>query len=229
MRRVSTALLSLLALSIVGPAATAHELWFQPSGKSDSVVRLTFGDSPAPGEAERVAEIAHAQVWADGAPMAVKRLADGLEVALPRPRPTISTAFASRGIVDFEGDSFVIQLAAYAQSRPIKADEAPSLGLDDDQLRLLLVQGRDGKPLIRAFWRGKPAADVAVELFHADGKKAADLRTDVHGELPCPDLKGGPVSLLAVLFDRTPGTLGGRSYTHTRFKATLSLEPGVLP
>ena len=47
-------------------------------------MRLTFGDSPAPGEAERVAEIAHAKVWGDGVPLKVNRLPDGLEALIAR-------------------------------------------------------------------------------------------------------------------------------------------------
>ena len=35
----------------------------------------------------------------------------------------------------------------------------------------------------------------------------------------------GPVSLLAVLNDNTPGKRKGRDYTHTRYKATLALGP----
>ena len=80
-----------LAISMAGlmtclSAATvqAHELWFQPSSGNPAFVRLTFGDSPAPGEAERVAEIAHAKAWGDGVPLEVKRLPDGLEASLPQ-------------------------------------------------------------------------------------------------------------------------------------------------
>lgn len=217
-----------LSISIAGliaclSAATvqAHELWFQPAGKDAAVVRLTFGDSPAPGEAERVAEIAHAKVWGDGVPLEVRRLPDGLEARIPTPRPGVLSAYADRGIVDYQGDSFVITLAAYAQSRPVKPDDALKLGLGDDQLRLLLVAGDAGRPVVRAVWKGKPTVDAAVTVFRGGG--TTDARTDGRGEMPCPDLGKGPVSLLAVVVDKTPGKRDGRDYTHIRYKATLAL------
>ncbi|MBX6312707.1 MAG: formylmethanofuran dehydrogenase subunit E family protein [Isosphaeraceae bacterium] len=199
----------------------AHELWFQPAAKDAAVVRLTFGDSPPPGEAERVAEIAHAKVWGDGVPLEVRRLADGLEARLPTPRPTVLSAYADRGIVDYQGDSFVITLAAYAQSRPVKPYDALKLGFGDDQLRLLLVAGDSGRPVVRAVWKGKPAVDAAVTVFR--GGETTQARTGSRGELPCPDLSKGPVSLLAVVVDQTPGKRNGRNYSHIRHKATLAL------
>lgn len=206
-------------------AVHAHELWFQPSGGKAAVVRLTFGDSPAPGEAERVAEIAHAKVWGDGTPLEVKRLADGLEATLPEKRPTLLSAYADRGVVDYMGDSFVIRLAAYAQARPLDDPDAVKLGLDDDQLRLFLVSRGEGRPVLRATWKGKPAADISLKVFRDPAAEPAEVRTDAKGEASCPELNGKPASLLAVLFDGTAGKRDGKDYSHTRFKATLNLGP----
>lgn len=202
--------------------AQAHELWFQPTAGNADAVRLTFADTPAPGEAERVAEIAHTQVWGDGTPLEVKRLADGLEAKLPAHRPDVLSAYADRGVVDYLGDSFVITLAAYAQAKPARSIDDLKLGLDGDQLRLLLVDGAEGgRPVVRALWKGKPAADAPVEIYR--GNKSTQVRTNAKGEIPCPDLDGGPVSLLAVLKVMTPGKRDGRDYSHIRYKATLQL------
>ena len=123
--------------------------------------------------------------------------------------------------MDYQGDSFVIYLAAYAQSKPVKSTDTLKLGLADDQLRLLLVAGNGGPSLVRATWRGKPAADVVVQVFR--GGDQTEVRTDARGEIPCPDVSKGPVSLLAVLMDKTPGKRDGKSFSHTRYKATLAL------
>ena len=69
--------------------------------------------------------------------------------------------------MDYQGDSFVIYLAAYAQAKPVKSIDALSLGLANDQLRLLLVAGDGSPPLVRAIWKGKPAADLVVQVFRA--------------------------------------------------------------
>lgn len=217
----------LLACLLLAAPAAAHELWFQPAGPGAEAVRLTFGDTPAPGEAERVAEIAHAVVWGDGRPLEVRRLDDGLEAVLPDPRPAVLSAYADRGVIDYEGDTFVIELAAYDQSRPVASIADAPLGVDDDQLRLLLVERGGRPPIIRALWRGEPAADVLVRTFHGPDGAPTESLTDDRGELPCPDLSDGPVLLLAVFFDETPGRRDGRSYSHTRFKATLTLTPGA--
>ena len=156
------------------------------------LVRLSFGDSPDLGEAERVAEIAHTKVWADGRPLEVKRLPDGLEARLPDRRPAVVSAFADRGIVNYMGDSFIIYLAAYAQTRAIEPDQATRLGLGDDQVRLLLIARRDGPPVVRAMWKGKPAADASVKLFHGHGDPT-EVRTDSRGEVPCPGPEGRPM------------------------------------
>jgi len=214
-----------LAVVAVAPApARAHELWFRVGAEGDPArVVLYFADAPEPGEAERVVEIARTRVWADGLPLEVERLPDGLETRLPARRPAVVSAFADRGVVDFEGDAFVIELAAYAQTKPIAAGEAVSLGLGDDQLRLLLVSHDAGPPVVRAVWKGKPAADVVVQVFGRPGAKPTELRTDARGEVPCPDLKAGPVALLAQVKEPTPGKRDGRDYSHTRFKATLTI------
>jgi FmdE protein associated with molybdenum formylmethanofuran dehydrogenase len=209
--------------ALVNPAANAHELWFHPGAGGDSaLVRLSFGDTPDLGEAERVAEIAHTKVWADGNPLEVKRLPDGLEARLPERRPAVVSAFADRGVVNYMGDSFIIFLAAYAQTRAIEPDQAANLGLGDDQVRLLLVSRGDGPPVVRALWKGKPAAGASVKVFHGH-EDPTEVRTDSQGEIPCPDLREGPWSLLVQVMDKTPGKRDGRDYTHIRYKATLAI------
>jgi hypothetical protein len=212
-------------LCLIPAWAGAHELWFLPDPGSDpTLTRLYFGDSPAPGEAERVAEIAHAKVWIDGKAVDVKRLPEGLEVRLPTRRPEIISAFADRGVVDYQGQSFIITLAAYAQSGPVKRSEGLKLGLDDDQLRLLLVAREGGSPVVRAIWKGKPAADVAVKVFRGTSE-STEVRTDGKGEIACPDFKRGGVSLLAQVVAKTPGKRDGKDYSEVRHKATLTLIP----
>lgn len=214
-----------ISMAIVSPSACGHELWFQPSQEGAGLVRLTFGDTPAPGEAERVAEIAHTKVWADGVALEVSRLSDGLQARLPAPRPALLSAFADRGVVDYKGDSFVILLAAYAQSRPVEPEETRNLGLGDDQVRLLSMTRQGHAPVVQAHWKGHPVAHAVVEVFRGPGDRPQEVRTNSQGEVPCPDLKAGPVYLLIVVVDKTPGKRGGRAYTHTRYKATLTLSP----
>jgi hypothetical protein len=152
----------------------------------------------------------------------VKRLPDGLEARLPDRRPGVVSAFDDRGVVDYMGDSFIIYLAAYSQTRAIEPGQAESLGLDDDQVRLLLIARPDGPPVVRAMWKGKPAAEAPVKLFHGHGDPT-EVRTDSRGEVPCPDLREGPWSLLVQVMDRTPGKRDGKAYSHVRYKATLAI------
>lgn len=218
---------SLLCMAVALLAAgssSAHELWFQPpSSPRATVVRLTFADTPDPTEAERVAEIAQAQVWGDGAPLDVERQAEGLEARLPSPRPGVLSAYAHRGVVDYGGDSFLITLAAYAQVEPLAPGTTPKLGLDDDQLRLLLVTDSSGARKLRATWRGQPAAGIDVRTFLGD--ESTDAKTDANGELACPKYGKAGVSFLAQLREMKPGSRDGKAYTHTRYKATLNLTP----
>jgi FmdE, Molybdenum formylmethanofuran dehydrogenase operon len=210
---------------LISPLAHAHELWFHSStGGQSSPVRLSFGDSPEFGQAERVAEIADTKVWADGKPLEVKRLPDGLEAGPLQGHPAVLSAFADRGVVTYKGESFIIYLAAYGQTRAVAADQAGNLGLRDDQVRLLLVSMPDGPPVVRATWKGKPAAGVSVQIFHGPGDPT-ELRTDARGEVPCPDLREGPWSLLAQVVEKSPGKREGRDYSEIRFKATLAISP----
>ena len=139
-------------------------------GINSATVRLSFGDTPDLNEAERVAEIAHARVWGDGRPLEVERLPDGLEARVPALRPAVFSAFADRGVVTYRGESFVILLAAYAQTRAIEPDQATNLGLDDQQVRLLLFSRESGPPVVRALWKGKPAANVRREDLPRTGR-----------------------------------------------------------
>jgi hypothetical protein len=216
---------SLVMMVALCPTAGAHELWFQaPPPAPATSVRLTFGDSPAPGEAERVAEIASAKVWGDGKPLEVRRLGDGLDARLPTPRPAVLSAYADRGVVDYQGDSFVIQLAAYAQERPLKASEVPKLGLSDDQVRLLLVEVPGKQPEVQATWKGKPVVGVAVQIFQVG--KLAETVTDAEGRIGFLNPQKRPASLYIQVRDETPGTRQGKAYTHSRMKATLALPGG---
>ncbi len=212
-----------IAVSMISPAR-AHELWLhQKPGADSGVVRLTFGDTPSLNEAERVAEIANAKVWAGGTLLELKRLPDGVEVKLPQRRPAVISAFADRGVVTHRGVSQVIYLAAYAQTQAIEPNQAASLGLGDDQLRLLLFSSENGPPVVRVLWKGKPTADTVVKIFHGSGEPT-EARTDAHGEIPCPDLREGPWSLLAQVVDKTPGKRDGRDYSEVHFKATLAIS-----
>ena len=132
------------------------------------------------------------------------------------------SAFADRGIVNYQGNSFIIYLAAYSQTRAIEPDQVASLGLDEEQVRLLLISRPDGPPVVRAVRKGKPAADAAVKLFHGHGEPT-EVRTDSRGEMACPDLREGPWSLLVDVRDKTPGRRDGRDYSHIRYKATLAI------
>ena len=136
----------------------------------------------------------------------------------------VRSAFADRGVVTYMGQSFIIYLAAYAQSRAIEPDQAANLGLGDDQVRLLLFSRDNGPPVVRAIWKGKPAADAAVKIFHGPGDPT-EVRTDAHGEIPCPDLREGPWSLLVQVVEKTPGKRDGRDYSEIRYKATLAISP----
>ena len=203
--------------------ARAHELWFLPDPTpSSSESRLYFGDSPAPGEAERVAEITHARVWSDGKPVEVRRLVNGLEALVSPGSPRITSAYADRGVIDYEGKSFVITLAAYAQSRPVAAESTPRLGLDDDQLRLLWVEKSDGTTILRATRLGRPVANIPVRLFRGTAE-STEVRTDPNGELAVPDHTSRGISCLAVADIPTPGQRDGKEYSFIRYKATLTL------
>jgi len=218
-------LLTTLVAGFVTPAASAHELWFHlRPGADTGTVRLTFGDTPNLNEAERVAEIAQTKVWADGKPLEVKRLPDGLEARLPERRPAVLSAFADRGVVTYKGESFIIYLAAYAQARAIEPDQFANLGLRDDQVRLLLFSRDNGPPVVRALWKGNPATNAAVKIFRGPGDPT-EVRTDARGEIPCPDLREGPWSLLVQVVEKTSGKRDGRDYSEIRYKATLAISP----
>jgi len=218
-------LLATVLAAFLTPAACAHELWIHLKPGADSaVVRLTFGDTPNLNEAERVAEIAHAKAWAGGKSLDVKRLPDSLEAQLPHGGAALVSAFADRGVVTYMGESFIIYLAAYGQTRAAEPNQAANLGLGDDQVRLLLFSRENGPPVVRALWKGKPAADATVKIFHGPGDPK-EVRTDARGEIPCPDLREGPWSLLVQVVEKTPGKRDGRDYSEIRYKATLAISP----
>jgi hypothetical protein len=213
-----------LAAGLISPATHAHELWFHAgTGGQSAPVRLSFGDSPEFGEAERVAEIADTKVWADGKPLEVKRLPDGLEAVPPHGQPAVLSAFADRGVVTYKGESFIIYLAAYAQSRVLDPNQTANLGLGDDQVRLLLVSRPTGPPVVLTTWKGKPAANASVKIFHGHDE-ATEVHTNDRGEISCPDLREGPWSLLVQVVDKTPGQRAGRNYSEIRYKATLAIS-----
>jgi formylmethanofuran dehydrogenase subunit E len=225
---------NLLVATVAGlacPATHAHEMWLHSRpGTSAGVIRLTFGDGPDLSAAERVAEIAGAKVWADGKPLKVERLPDSLEAGPLPAQPAVLSAFADRGVVTNKTESSIIYLAAYAQSRAIEPNQAANLGLGGDQVRLLLVSRLDGPPVVLTTWKGRPAANAAVKIFHGHGDPT-ETQTDSRGEIPCPDLREGPWSLLVEVADKTAGQRDGRSYTEIRFKATLVIgaEAGFGP
>ena len=63
-----------------------------------------------------------------------------------------------------------------------------------------------------------------MKIFHGPGDPT-EVRTDAHGEIPCPDLREGPWSLLVQVVDKTPGKRDGRDYSEIRYKATLAISP----
>ena len=224
MRRMWIFLVATVA-GLASPAASAHEMWLHSRpGADPAVIRLTFGDGPDLSQAERVAEIANAKVWAGAKPLEVKRLPDGLEAKLPPGGSTVVSALADRGVVTHSGQSSVIYLAAYSQTRAIDPVQAADLGLGDNHVRLLLFSRDAGPPVIRASWKGKPAAGAVVKIFHGPGDPT-EVHTDAQGELPCPDLREGPWSLLVQVVEKAPGARDGHDYSEIRYKATLAISP----
>lgn len=62
-----------------------------------------------------------------------------------------------------------------------------------------------------------------MKIFHGH-EEPAEVLADSYGEIPCPDLREGPWSLLVQVTDRTPGKRDGRDYSRTRYKATLAIS-----
>ena len=192
-------------------------------GPKASTVRLTFGDTPDPGEAERVAEIAHAKVWADGVPLEVERLPDGLEAKLPPARPRVLECLRRPRRRRLRGDSFVITLAAYAQIRAAQVGRGP-----EARPRRRPAPPAPGR---RRGRHPEGAGDLAGQARRGDRRavvprRRVERREDRRQRRDAlPELGKAGVSLLAQFREMTPGVLGGKKFTHTRYKATLNLVP----
>ena len=91
------------------------------------------------------------------------------------------------------------------RTRAIAPEEAVNLGLNGDQVRLLLFSREDGPPIVRALWKGKPAVNAAAKIFHGLGNPT-EVHTDAQGEIPCPDLRDGPWWLLVQVVEKRRGT-----------------------
>jgi hypothetical protein len=205
--------------------AAAHELWIKTADEATPArLRIYFSDTPEPGEPERLSDAKGSRVWSDGMPLKFTQAQDALNVELGDRRPKVVSAFYDRGVVTSKGRSFIIYCAAYAQSGPLESGEKAETGIEAGQLHLTLIRDEGGKPSIKALWRGKPAADLALKVFQG-AEELSEVRTNAQGMVPCPEVTDGQLALYAQLVDKAPGRRDRQEYSEVRYKATFCLLP----
>ena len=87
----------------------------------------------------------------------------------------------------------------------------------------MLVSRSNGPPVVLTTWKGRPTAICFREDFPRARRSDGDLHADSRGEIPCPDLREGPWSLLVQVVDKMTGQRDGRSYAEIRYKAALAI------
>ena len=213
---------SLMVATLLIPApASAHFLWIsaeapaQPTGPT--TIRVYLNELPEPGGPEFLKFVAGVVPTVGGVPLAASTGDESINAPWAGPLPPMIDAERDLGVKTKDGVSYQLYYTARLQTAPV----APTLVEKGGTLRARLINNANGKTAVQVLYDGKPAPKVRIKTYPAEGD-GSELTADDQGQAQIDGVAEGKTALWASWTDPTPGTSEGKSFTETRYYATLN-------
>lgn len=221
--------LAALALLILSASASAHFVFIVPADDGGHVT-VFFSEQLDPDPDVPIDEIAGRTVLVAisaagrASPLECTRRGNALESA-PLPAATAAVGGVTRyGVVQAAHTANKPALLVYYPKAIVRAGSKTGERILSDRAPLEIVPGeRDGRPALRVFYNGQPAAGVACAVLQPGQHEAARGTADADGFVPGPFDKPGRVAVWARFIEKKSGELDGRKYDEVRHYATLTL------
>jgi len=201
--------------------ASAHFIWLkveESEEAGESTVQAFFNEEPEP-DASFVKYVRDIPLTVGGRVVPSEMTDDAREGRwLGRP-PVIVDAERDLGVMTRGGESHRLYYTARAQTEPV-AGRTKETG---DKLRVRLIT-RGDKPTIEARFNGEPVAEARVKMYHDDGD-TSELLTDKRGRAEIVGFGDKILGLWVNHIDQTEGERDGKTYSETRYYATLTYTP----
>lgn len=215
-------IVAVFVVALAAPrAAWAHFIWLKVEATDqagESTIQAFFNEEPEP-DASFVKYVRDVSLTVGGRVVPSDLTDDAREGRwLGRP-PAIVDAERDLGIMTKGDKSHRLYYTARAQTEAV-AGRTSETG---DKLRVRLIK-RGDKPTIEARFNGEPVAEARVKFYHADGE-TSELLTDKRGRLEVEGFGDEIAGLWVNHVDPTEGELGGKTYSETRYYATLTFTP----
>jgi N-acetylneuraminic acid mutarotase len=225
-RRAGLALFALMTISALGSSpAHAHFLWLAAEReKGKPTVRAFLSETPTPDSAELLKHIERAKITMDDKTLSWAKDDDAFKVALPAGEPSIVDGFCDLGVMTRKSETFRLLYTGRAQFRAAATHEPSST----EHLRVRLVEGKNGPPIVEVTYQGRPVASAVVKAYPETGDPI-EKKTDDRGRVEFPGVAEGKTGLLAKWIDKKPGEYEGKKYGEVRYYATLTVAPPAIP
>lgn len=223
-RSIWTRWVAAMAALLLAPGiASAHFLWItvEPEGSAHGGAKVhTFlNETPDPGGPEFLKFVKGVRPTVDGQPLQVSTTEETLDACWAGKIPAVIDAERDLGIRSKKGESYRLVYTARAQSEPVTAETKEKA----DKLRVRLI-AKGGKSLVQVLFDGKPVAKARIKVYPAEGE-AKELTADESGTATIEGLAEGKAALWANWGDGKSGETDGKSFSETRYYATLTFQP----
>ncbi len=221
--RIRTLLAAAVVAAVLPQAARAHFIWLkaEPGSKpGTSVIQAFFNEDPEP-DPKFVNYVRDLRLSVDGQTVPSGASEATRKATWAGKPPVLVDAERDLGVMAKGGASYRLYYTARAQTEAVgeKAKEA------GDKLRVRLVV-TDSVPVLEVLFNGEPAANARVKLYGAQAA-SDEITTDERGRAVVDGLADGRTAVWANHVDPTGGELDGKSFTETRYYATLTFTPAA--
>ena len=217
--------LLLLALALtMNPSAFAHFIWMRmaPSpkpSKQPGSIQIYFNEEPHPEAPEFLKYVKNLRPTVQGLPLNMVEAASSMNATWLGQLPSMVDAESDLGVMARGAAPHRLFYTARAQSKIVKPDHKET----GAKLRVRLID-QDGTPMLQVLFDGALVPNARVKVY-AEGSEPTELKTNDQGVVAVPGLADGKCAVWANWNDTKPGELDGKSYSETRYYATLTFQP----
>jgi hypothetical protein len=209
-------------LVVMPRAASAHFLWITidpPAVKDSTAVHGFFSETPEPESPEFLKIIRGQSLTVDGQALPLTVGEESLDGRWVGALPRMIDAERDLGVRSKDGEAYHLVYTARSQTMPSKVSQEES----GDKLRARVVK-KDGKDLVEVLFNGKPVANARIKVYPEVGDPN-EVTADENGLASIDGLSEGKAPLWANWVEQKPGEIDGKSFTETRYYATLTYRP----
>ena len=224
-----TAWVVALTVALLIPlSARAHFVWIAAEAPTHAggltQIQVFLNETPEPGGPEFLKYVAGIKPTVLETPLVVTNGEEALTADWAGPLPLMVDAERDLSVKTKGDVAYQLYYTARLQTAPVALTTAEKSG----KLRARVITLPEGKTALQVLFNGKPVPKARIKTYPAEGD-GTELTADDTGQARIDGLAEGKTALWASWTDPTPGTSEGKSFTETRYYATLNCHKPITP